>query len=65
MIRHQPPERQFGAPRYGTGALVKGSIEFGVAELRGATVAERGRALAEIAHPDFRAELRGAAASLA
>ena len=22
MIRHQPPERQFGAPRYGTGALV-------------------------------------------
>jgi len=22
VIRHQPPERQFGAPRYGTGALV-------------------------------------------
>ena len=22
MIRHSPPERAFGAPRYGTGALV-------------------------------------------
>ena len=22
MIRHTPPERPFGAPRYGTGALV-------------------------------------------
>jgi acyl-CoA hydrolase len=31
--------------------------EFGVAELRGATVRERARALASIAHPDFRDEL--------
>ena len=32
--------------------------EFGVAELRGRTVRERARALAEIAHPQFRDELR-------
>jgi len=36
--------------------------EFGVAELRGRTVRERAVALAEIAHPDFRSELRAAAA---
>lgn len=34
--------------------------EHGVAELRGRTVEERGLALAEIAHPDFRDELRAA-----
>ncbi len=32
--------------------------EFGVADLEGKTTAERARALIEIAHPDFRAELR-------
>ena len=32
--------------------------EFGVAELRGKTVKQRCRALCEIAHPDFRDELR-------
>jgi acyl-CoA hydrolase len=31
--------------------------EYGVAELRGATVRERARRLAAIAHPDFRDEL--------
>lgn len=31
--------------------------EWGVAELQGATVGERARALAEVAHPDFREEL--------
>ncbi|MEZ5598791.1 MAG: acetyl-CoA hydrolase/transferase C-terminal domain-containing protein [Pseudomonadales bacterium] len=31
--------------------------EFGIAELRGKSLAERARALAEIAHPDFRDEL--------
>lgn len=36
--------------------------EHGVAELRGRTMSERAVALAEIAHPDFRAELRDAAA---
>lgn len=35
--------------------------EYGVAELRGATVRERARALAGIAHPDFRDELLEAA----
>jgi acyl-CoA hydrolase len=37
--------------------------EHGVAELRGRTVRERAAALAEIAHPDFRDELRAAAQS--
>jgi 4-hydroxybutyrate CoA-transferase len=32
--------------------------EFGAAELRGKTVKERARSLCEIAHPDFRDELR-------
>lgn len=35
--------------------------EFGAAELEGLTVRERGHALAEIAHPDFRDDLREAA----
>ncbi len=35
--------------------------EFGVAKLSGKTLAERVEALAEIAHPDFRDELRGSA----
>jgi acyl-CoA hydrolase len=38
--------------------------EFGIAEMRGRTVRERALALAEIAHPDFREELRTAAAVL-
>jgi acyl-CoA hydrolase len=38
--------------------------EFGAAELRGATVRERALALAEIAHPDFRDELRVHAAGM-
>ena len=36
--------------------------EYGSAELRGKTVQERGEALAAIAHPDYRDELREAAA---
>ena len=36
--------------------------EHGVAELRGRTMRERAVALAEVAHPDFREELRAAAA---
>jgi acyl-CoA hydrolase len=39
--------------------------EYGVAELRGATVRERAIALAGIAHPDFRTELLAAAEALA
>jgi acyl-CoA hydrolase len=37
--------------------------EFGAAELRGRTVRERARALAAVAHPDFRAELEARAPS--
>jgi acyl-CoA hydrolase len=39
--------------------------EFGAAELRGRTLAERARRMAAISHPDFRAELEEAAESLA
>jgi acyl-CoA hydrolase len=38
--------------------------EYGSADLRGLTVRERARALAEIAHPDFRTELHEAAERL-
>jgi acyl-CoA hydrolase len=38
--------------------------EFGVAELRGRTVRERALALADIAHPSFRAELHNSAEAL-
>jgi acyl-CoA hydrolase len=48
-------------PRHHTGVVV---TEFGAAELNGLTVRERARALADIAHPDFRDELHAAAESL-
>ena len=48
-------------PRHHTGIVV---TEFGAADLEGLTVAERAHALSEIAHPDFRDELRAAAATL-
>ena len=48
-------------PRHQVDVIV---TEYGVAELRGATVSERAFALAEIAHPDFREELRLAAGEL-
>lgn len=35
--------------------------EYGIADLRGKTLSQRARALAAIAHPDFRGELEGAA----
>jgi len=38
--------------------------EYGVAELRGRSIRERARALIEIAHPDFRDELRAQASAL-
>ncbi len=38
--------------------------EFGVAHLRGRTAGQRAQALIEIAHPDFREELRAAARAL-
>ncbi len=48
-------------PRHHTGVVI---TEHGVAELSGRTVRERAAALAEIAHPDFRDELRTVAAEL-
>ena len=38
--------------------------EFGIAELRGKTIRQRARALCQIAHPDFRDELRERAREL-
>jgi acyl-CoA hydrolase len=49
------------SPRHQVDVVI---TEYGPAELRGRTVRERARALAEIAHPDFRAELRSAAAEI-
>jgi len=48
-------------PRHHTGVVV---TEYGSADLSGRTVRERAAALAEIAHPDFRGELRAAAVEL-
>ena len=45
-------------PRHHTGVVV---TEFGAAELMGLTVRERAHALVDIAHPDFRPELRSLA----
>jgi len=49
-------------PRHHTGVVV---TEYGTAELTGLTVGERAHALAEIAHPDFRDQLRAVADGLA
>ena len=43
-----------GAARNGKGRIV---TEFGVAQLRGCTLAQRAEGLNAIAHPDFRAGL--------
>ena len=48
-------------PRHHTGTIV---TEYGIAELDGLTVRERAETLAEVAHPQFRAALRDAAAQL-
>jgi acyl-CoA hydrolase len=42
-------------PRHHTGVVV---TEYGAAELAGLTVRERAHSLVDIAHPDFRDELR-------
>ncbi len=49
-------------PRHHTGVVI---TEYGSAELTGLTVSERAHLLVEIAHPDFRADLRKAADELA
>ena len=48
-------------PRHHTGVIV---TEYGAAELTGLTVRERARALADVAHPDFRSQLHAVAESL-
>ena len=48
-------------PRHHTGVVI---TEYGSADLSGRTVRERAAALAEIAHPDFRDELRAVAGTL-
>ncbi|HEY7946342.1 MAG TPA: acetyl-CoA hydrolase/transferase C-terminal domain-containing protein [Acidimicrobiales bacterium] len=48
-------------PRHHTGVVV---TEYGAADLYGLTVRERARALADIAHPDFRADLHQVAQSM-
>jgi acyl-CoA hydrolase len=54
-----PPGTTVTTPRHQVDVVI---TEHGVAELRGRTVRERAVALADIAHPDFRDELRAAAA---
>jgi len=48
-------------PRHHTGVVI---TEFGTTELAGLTVRERAHALADIAHPDFRDDLRRTADGL-
>jgi acyl-CoA hydrolase len=52
------PGAVISTPRHQVDVIV---TEYGAAELEGRTVHQRGLALAEIAHPDFRDELREAA----
>ena len=61
ILPELPAGSVVSTPRHHTGVVV---TEFGSADLVGLTVGERARALAEIAHPDFREGLRVAAASL-
>jgi acyl-CoA hydrolase len=56
-----PPGTTVTTPRHQVDVVI---TEYGVAELRGRTVRERAGALAEIAHPDFRDELRAAVAQV-
>ncbi len=55
IVPSHPPGAIITTPRHQIDVVV---TEYGSAELEGLTVRERGNALAEIAHPDFRDELR-------
>ena len=61
IVPRLPEGSVVSTPRHHTNAVV---TEFGVAELAGLTVRERAHALAELAHPEFRTALHGAADEL-
>ena len=55
------PEMVVTTPRHQVDVVI---TEWGAAELQGMSVRERAEALARIAHPDARAELEAAAATI-
>ncbi|MGI9432392.1 MAG: acetyl-CoA hydrolase/transferase family protein, partial [Myxococcota bacterium] len=61
LVAHPEPWTPITTPRHHVDVVI---TEFGAAELAGRTVAERARALASVAHPDFRGELEAAADAL-
>jgi acyl-CoA hydrolase len=61
IVGRLPEGSVISTPRHHTGVVI---TEYGAAELTGLTVRERAHLLAEIAHPDFRAELRTVADGL-
>jgi acyl-CoA hydrolase len=61
IVPFLPEGSVVSTPRHHTGVVI---TEYGAAHLAGRTVRERAAALAAIAHPDFRDELREAAATL-
>lgn len=61
IVAALPPATTVTTPRHQIDVVI---TEYGVAELRGRTVRERASALAEIAHPDYRDELRAAVAQV-
>lgn len=58
IVTSLPTGSVVSTPRHQVDVVI---TEHGVAELHGRTIRERSRALAEIAHPDFRDELRAQA----
>jgi acyl-CoA hydrolase len=62
LVAQLAPGSIVTSPRHQVDVIV---TEYGAAELAGRTVEERALALAEIAHPDFRSDLREAARSFA
>jgi len=61
IVGRLPEGSVVSTPRHHTGVVV---TEYGAAELTGMTVLERAHALVDIAHPDFRVELRKGASEM-
>jgi acyl-CoA hydrolase len=61
IVDNFTPSTAVTSPRHQLDVVI---TEHGAAELRGMTVGQRARALAEIAHPDFRDALRATAATM-